>query len=102
MRIRVVPSAQRQIRDAVEWWRHNRPAAPNAPVEELRRAFQLLRIHPDAGSRARNAALEGTRRLHIARVNYHLYYLVVPTKAEVQILAFWHAHRGSAPIPLSE
>jgi hypothetical protein len=37
-----VPIAKAQIRAAEEWWRLNRPKAPNAIREELERAASLI------------------------------------------------------------
>ena len=89
--------AKAQIRDAEDWWRLNRPKAPNAIREELERASLLISVQPQIGARARNVSLSVVRRLHLARVRYHVYYRVVPNPERVQILAFWHGSRGSAP-----
>jgi hypothetical protein len=48
--------AAAQIRTASEWWRLNRPKAPDAIREDLERASSLIAIQPDLGARARNAA----------------------------------------------
>jgi plasmid stabilization system protein ParE len=97
VRIRIVPAAQEQIREAVRWWRENRPAAPNAISHELRRAFQLLRAQPAIGARARSVGLESVRRILLARVHHHLYYRVSQDQDEIEVLAFWHAHSGAEP-----
>jgi plasmid stabilization system protein ParE len=39
----------------------------------------------------------GLRRLHLARIGYHLYYRLAPRLRQVQVLAFWHARRGGPP-----
>lgn len=97
MRLRVVPMAQQQIREAAGWWRTNRPAAPNAIVDELRRVFRLLRVHPAIGACARNPGFDGVRRVLVARVGYHVYYRIGPAGDVVEILAFWHSRRGAGP-----
>jgi plasmid stabilization system protein ParE len=86
-----------QIRTAEQWWRVNRPKAPNAIREDLDRASSLIAAQPEVGARARNVALPGVRRLHIARIRYDLYYRVVESAKALEILAFWHASRGSGP-----
>ena len=86
-----------QIRAAEDWWRINRPKAPNAIREDLDRASSLIGVHPEVGARARNVALSGVRRLHLARIRYDLYYRVVEVPRQLEILAFWHASRGSSP-----
>jgi hypothetical protein len=99
-RLPVVASALAagQIRVAAEWWRNNRPKAPNAFQEDLDHASALLAIQPAIGARARNATLVGVRRVHLSRIRYDLYYRVIdgPPKC-VEILALWHSSRGTNP-----
>lgn len=97
LRIDVSGIAAAQIRAAEAWWRLNRPKAPAAIREELERASSLIRAQPQVGARARNVTLSGVRRLHLARVRYDLYYRFVEEAGQVEILAFWHASRGSNP-----
>ena len=89
--------AAEQIRAAEEWWRINRPKAPQAIREDLERASTLIRIQPEIGTRARNVALTGVRRLHLARIRYDLYYRLAEAQTRVEILAFWHSSRGGNP-----
>jgi plasmid stabilization system protein ParE len=95
--IEVSDLAKAQIRVAEEWWRANRPAAPNAIREELERASRLIAVQPGVGARARNLSLAGVRRLLLARIRYHLYYRVATDPDRIEVLAFWHSSRGSAP-----
>lgn len=90
--------ARVQIVAAERWWRVNRPGAPNAVREELERASSLISFQPGIGALARNLPLAGVRRLHLARVRYDLYYRVVEDLRRVEILSFWHAHRGGPPL----
>jgi plasmid stabilization system protein ParE len=90
--------AKAQIRVAEEWWRANRPAAPNAIREELERASRLIAVQPGVGARARNLSLAGVRRLLLARIRYHLYYRVATDPDRIEVLAFWHSSRESAPL----
>ena len=80
------------------WWQANRPAAPAALEEELRRAFALISEHPSVGARALNANLAGVRRIYLSRIRFHLYYLVRSAPEAVEVLALWHASRGSEPV----
>ena len=75
----------------------NRPQAPNAIREELERASLLISVQSEIGARARNISLAGVRRLHLARVRYHVYYRVVTDPERIEVLAFWHERRGSGP-----
>ena len=97
LRINVVPRAQRDIREALSWWRANRPKAPRAMTDELRRAFQLLRAQPEVGPRARSRELGGVRRILLSRVHYHVYYRVDRERLVVDVLAVWHSSRGAPP-----
>lgn len=93
--VKVTPRAATQIGKAAEWWAANRPKAPEALQEELRRGFELISRHPAIGSRAANAKLVGVRRIHLSRIRYFLYYRV--RAGRVEVLAFWHSSRGKTP-----
>jgi plasmid stabilization system protein ParE len=97
LEIEVSDLATTQIRDAEEWWRVNRPHAPHAIREELERATRLIAVQPEIGARARNVSLSGVRRILLARIRYYVYYRVVGEPERVEVVAFWHASRGSGP-----
>lgn len=89
--------AKAQILAAEEWWRVNRAKASNAVREDLERASSLIAVQPEIGARAKNISLPGVRRLRLARIRYELYYRVAEESDQLEILAFWHASRGSGP-----
>jgi plasmid stabilization system protein ParE len=89
--------AASQVHAAETWWQANRPKAPGAIRAELARASSLIAHHPQIGTRATNIALPGVRRLHLGRIRYDLYYRQVDGPPRLEILAFWHASRGSQP-----
>ena len=95
--VRIVNTAARAIIEAADWWASNRPKAPSAFVEDLERALQLIASQPAIGARAQNAKLEGVRRVHLTRVRYYLYYRIAKSPPAIEVLAFWHTSRGSAP-----
>lgn len=95
--VEVSALAAAQVRRADEWWQVNRPSAPGAIRIELERASALIAIQPGIGARATNVTLAGVRRLHLARIHYDLYYRVADEPRRLQILAFWHARRGTGP-----
>jgi plasmid stabilization system protein ParE len=97
LHIEVSDLAKAQILAAEEWWRVNRLKAPNAIREDLERASSLIAVQPEIGARARNVALHGVRRLHLARIRYDVYYRVGQTAGQLEILALWHASRGASP-----
>ena len=80
LHIEVSDLARTQIRAAQDWWRVNRPKAPNAIREELERASLLISVQPEIGARATNISLAGVRRLHLARVRYYIYYRWLRTR----------------------
>jgi plasmid stabilization system protein ParE len=91
----ITARAASEIDEAAIWWVRNRPAAPGAIREDLARALSLLAAQPHVGAVARNTRLLGVRRVHLSRVRYHVYYRV--TDVAVEVLAFWHASRGTGP-----
>ena len=95
--IEISDLAKAQIRTAEDWWRLNRPKAPNAIREELERAASIISLQPEVGTRALNVSLSGVRRLHLARVRYYVYYWLLTDPERIEILAFWHESRGSGP-----
>ena len=94
--VRIVSSAARTIEQAATWWIANRPKAPDAFTSDLENALKLVAFHPGIGARATNIKLKGVRRLHLARVHYHLYYRVTPEPA-IEVLALWHTSRSDGP-----
>jgi hypothetical protein len=95
--IEVSALAAAQVRAAEIWWRENRPKAPGAIRTELERASSLIAIQPQIGARAANIRLPDVRCLHLARIRFDLYYRVIEAPRRLEILAFWHASRGSQP-----
>ena len=68
----IVRRARDEIREAIAWWEANRPKAPHALREDLRRALRLLREEPDIGTAVADSDLPGVRRLYLDRVRYHI------------------------------
>jgi len=96
LRVEISDLAKAQVRAAEQWWRQNRPKAPNAIREELERAAVLISIQPESGARARNVSLPGVRRLHLARIRYYLFYRVAQ-QGRIDVLSLWHSSRQGAP-----
>lgn len=89
--------ASREVAEAKRWWRANREKAPHALEEELRTALDLIANTPRIGAVARNVALPGVRRIFLNRVNYFLYYRPIINECTVEVVALWHARRGTGP-----
>jgi len=58
--------------------------------------LKLIASHPGIGAQARNTKLEAVRRVHLARVHYHLYYRITQDQV-IEVLALWHTSLGSDP-----
>jgi plasmid stabilization system protein ParE len=93
--VRVTKRAQAQIDRAARWWDENRDLAPEAFDEDLAEAFLLLSAEPSVGAPVLRTRAQGVRRLHLARIRYHLYYRIRGDRVEV--LALWHTSRGGGP-----
>ena len=89
---------RRAIREAEaidEWWRSNRPAAPDLFATELEAMLGAAALMPSLGAPARSERARGVRRLLLRATRYHVYYRVRDEMLEV--LAVWHATRGTGP-----
>ncbi len=95
--VRFTPRASRDVAQAERWWRANRTKAPNALEEELRATLDLIATTPGIGAVAHSVALPGVRRIYLTRVNYFLYYRPNIEGGTVEVVALWHARRGSGP-----
>ncbi len=95
LELQITDDARTQIAGATAWWAANRPAAPDAVLDELDRILGLLVQHPDIGARARRTTLTGVRRVTLFRIRYHLYYRVA--NESLQVLALWHTSQGRGP-----
>ena len=93
----VAPRAASQIRAAARWWRQNRPKAPSALIDDLESAYDLIQSLPNAGEPVFHTTNPELRRVYLGRIRYHLYYSVNHDSKIVEVLALWHASRGSAP-----
>ena len=94
-RIRLSSRAARDADRASAWWRKNRDKAPDAFDDEIDDALQLLRFNPGIGEPV-GAPSRGLRQLYIGRISYFIYYRIVSDDL-VEVLAVWHASRGSRP-----
>jgi plasmid stabilization system protein ParE len=95
--VKLSAKAAQQILEATAWWRANRPAAPGVVRQELFKVIELIRAQPGMGATATNVRLHGVRRVYLSRIRYHVYYQVRSSPAQVELLAFWHASRGTEP-----
>ena len=95
--IRLEPRAQEEIESIARWWAGNRPAAPTLFLDELERAYELIRNQPQLGQPARATSLASVRRVLLRRSRYYLYYRESSDQQSVVVLSAWHASRGQEP-----
>jgi len=96
MQVLIVPEADEQIREINDWWRENRPAAPDLFAEELAAAISLIEVWPLVGRRRRHRGVPGLRRVLLRASRYHVYY-VPGDGSRLFVLAVWSAVRGRGP-----
>lgn len=65
-------TAQHHVERARIWWAENRPAAPEAILDELRAGLELVASQPSCGVPVANARLQGVRRILLRRIDYFL------------------------------
>ncbi|MEO7852679.1 MAG: type II toxin-antitoxin system RelE/ParE family toxin [Rubrivivax sp.] len=95
LHLRISARATAQIERADAWWRENRRSVSGAVRDDLRAAFQVLLRQPGIGVEITSARLGGTRRVHLDRIRYYLYYRVKGD--ELAVLSVWHSNRGREP-----
>ena len=95
LRVRIAARAAAQIRRAATWWAQNRPSAAEAIAHDIEESVALLTEQPGIGSTYSGSRAGPVRRLYMGRIGYFIYYRV--NGDDLQILAFWHARRGSQP-----
>lgn len=96
--LRVSANAERQIREAADWWHRNRRAA-RLFGQEIARGFELIRRDPGIAERFHELDDREVRRLHLPRIRYFLYYEIGDPET-VEVLALWHTSRGTGPAGL--
>jgi len=89
--------ARRQISAAKKWWRANRLAAPNAIAEDFAAMTEVIATTPTIGRLAMDVRTADVRHVRLRRVGYSIYYRVIDSTSVVEIMAFWHARRGTGP-----
>jgi plasmid stabilization system protein ParE len=72
----VAPSAREHARRIDEWWRENRPKAPDLFARELEAAFARIAATPLAVAAFRETKGRTIRRLLMPRTSYHVFFEV--------------------------
>jgi plasmid stabilization system protein ParE len=96
-RLYVAPRAEAQVRRISDWWRANRPAAPEVFARELAHAFEALVEAPRSGVRYGERRGVDIRRLLLRKSRYQVYFSYDVDADVVAVRAVWHAARGVGP-----
>ena len=93
----VAPSARRHAQQIDDWWRENRPRAPDLFARELEAAFFRVAARPMTVAVYREIKGRAIRRLLMPRTAHHVFFEVNASEQKVHFLAVWHAARGRGP-----
>ena len=91
----VVPAAEAQARQIDEWWKENRPAAPDLFTDEFDSLLIDLADMPFIGRPYSNPTRKGVRRALLRHSQYYVYYVADPR--HVAAVAIWGTERGRGP-----
>jgi plasmid stabilization system protein ParE len=96
-RVLLTSEAEKQLHEGNEWWRENRPAAPDLLLQEFERVLNLLREMPGLGAPFRRTKVPGVRRFLLRRSGCWVYYVADEPRALVYVVAVWGGRRGTEP-----
>jgi plasmid stabilization system protein ParE len=94
---KVGPLADHQIRTAAAWWIEHRTKAPQAFVEDLEAALNLIEEIPYVGEPVMHPRIAGLRRILLSRIRYHVYYVPSVEEQVIEVLGMWHTSRRRPP-----
>lgn len=97
LRVRFTPQAEAQAVRSIDWWRRNRPSAPELLADELDGCLALLKTAPDLGRPYCHRRVSGLRRVLLVETKHHLYYVHDEDAQQIVILPIWSAVRGRPP-----
>ena len=84
--------ARREIDDARAWWVENRGGT--ALDDAIAAVLQQIERFPGSGALVpRGSTWTTTRKIHVGRTGYQLYYLVHERAGTILVRCFWHERR---------
>ncbi len=95
MNFRFSPRAESEAEKKREWWRTNRPSAPDLFDEELAATIEQVTKTPTIGAIYPSGHDIVVRRALMAATKNHVYYAV--NDGEIIILSVWGAPRRRGP-----
>lgn len=97
MKVRISGRAGARIRGQDEWWRSERPDAPDLFKQELEATFERILRAPKV--RQQHGQIEGEPvwRILMRETEQHVYYTVDDVAGVVVVETVWGARRGRGP-----
>jgi plasmid stabilization system protein ParE len=93
----LAPATQLQARRISNWWRENRPSAPDLFDDEMAAALGRLADVPKTSPPYRTVRGRLIRRALMPRTFCHLYFEIHAERDLVHVVAVWHGARGRGP-----
>jgi|SRR5450755_4047577 len=93
----LAPATQVQARRISDWWRENRPSAPDLFDDEMAAALGRLADAPKTAQQYLTVRGQLIRRALLPRTSCHIYFEVHDDRDLVRVVAVWHAARGRGP-----
>ena len=94
-RLRLTAVAEQHIENKRAWWRKNRDNQEIFELE-LEQAFAQISILPGTGTIYPISDTGGVRRLHLRKIDCHLYYSA--NAQDIVVQALWCARRKRGPL----
>lgn len=96
MKVVLAETAKKHAAEIDEWWRENRPSAPDLFADELIAARSLIGDAPHIGTRfpARGRVV---RRVRLRKTKHHVYYVTDEVRGVVLVVAVWGMPKAKTP-----
>ena len=97
MKVRFTPRARRAALAMADWWRENRPLAPDLFDRELEAARGRLEQQPELPPIYETVRGRVIRRVLLPKTEGHVYYSVDHATESVVVHIVWGARKGRGP-----
>ena len=93
-RVRIAGAAERELAEAITWYRDRDPRVADRFTAEVRAALQMIETFPQIGSRVPSIADRAVRRMPVHKFPYYVVFVELDDALEV--VAFAHNRRRPA------
>lgn len=98
MKIRYTKQGRSRADFVDDWWRNNRPAAPDLFKQELEDALELLAASPKMGEEYKLVRGRQVYRVLLEATRQYVYYVVDEPAGELEIWSVWGTARARGPM----